>query len=813
MSQFVCQCGAPLEPADTVCQSCGRNPAERGEADERPWDGLETVAHFQIANAVRVRGARALFTARDTLLERDVALLVHRLEASDDEPPAIAAAGHSNIAAVFETGRAGATGYAAAEWPGGPTLAESVPENGIPWRQAADYGLQIADALAHLHALGLAHGPLSADDVWIDEDGRAIIIGVDAPTADDESFRADIRALGRLLRFALGSPAVKAKQAPRALRALIDRCDAGEPPESAAQVASALRALIEANDRPPASAKARAVWLLAAALAATALWLGWRQSAWRTRPAVLEPDLILAALPLANPADDPMIQVFCDGLSAALNHRLTDLDQSGPGWWVVPVEEIRRMEQRSLADVHRKFGADRVIAGEVILEDGSFHIELALLDPESGEALANERIVAPQDALFSLRTQAAEKALAMLGLNPADQPESAPTAISTAYERYLYGLGYLYRYGEGDNIARAVEAFEAAIVLDPQFTAAYVQLSESCVLQWWSLKEPRWLERAQKNAERAAALDPRHISAWIALGAVHNERGRYDEAIAIFRRALNIQPHNARALIGLAAAWHGSGQPEEAEAAHRQAVAHHPNNVAVFLHLGFFYFRNGQFEQAAEAFRQGAAAAPQNYIAQRNLGGALYALARYDEALAALRAALALKPSASVHSNIGSVLFVQGKYAEAVEAFEAAVKLSPNRYLLWGNLADAYRWSPERRDLAPDAYRRAIALLQEVVALREKDPGLNMDLAVYWAKLGDADRARQAVAEVDLGSDPYLHLERSLVAELTGDRDAALDYLREALTRNLAPAEVAADPEFAALRADPRYRDLLTDAL
>ena len=53
---------------------------------------------------------------------------------------------------------------------------------------------------------------------------------------------------------------------------------------------------------------------------------------------------------------------------------------------------------------------------------------------------------------------------------------------------------------------------------------------------------------------------------------------------------------------------------------------------------------------------------------------------------------------ALAHWYLGLAYEQRGMFAEAIEEFQKAVDTDPNNYLYWGNLGDAYRWSPGQRD-------------------------------------------------------------------------------------------------------------------
>jgi serine/threonine-protein kinase len=147
-----------------------------------------------------------------------------------------------------------------------------------------------------------------------------------------------------------------------------------------------------------------------------------------------------------------------------------------------------------------------------------------------------------------------------------------------------------------------------------------------------------------------------------------------------------------------------------------------------------------------------------------------------------------------------------------VPAFEKAVELGANRSLYWGNLADAYRWTPGRRGDSIGAYDRAIALLREDIKKQPAVVELRSRLAVYLVKSNRADEAVSLIKE--LGNEPSLTtpvlIHLTIVNELAKDRDSALKWLERALKAGYSEKELANEPELASLRADSRYHRLLT---
>src|ERR1700747_2103117 len=120
-----------------------------------------------------------------------------------------------------------------------------------------------------------------------------------------------------------------------------------------------------------------------------------------------------------------------------------------------------------------------------------------------------------------------------------------------------------------------------------------------------------------------------------------------------------------------------------------------------------------RYEEAVGQFSQAVSLAPDSFTGYYNLGAVRVMQGRYAEAIPLLEKSLSIRASADASSNLAAAYFQLHRYADSAVQFEKAVQLDPKNYLLWGNLGDAYYWSPGRRRVDADAYGRAISLVAE----------------------------------------------------------------------------------------------------
>ena len=139
-----------------------------------------TLAHYVIVDTIGAGGMGIVYHARDTQLERSVALKVVGEKAIVNpqaqarlmrEARTASALNHANICTVYEAGIADGVTYIAMELVDGQSLNATVSGGALPVETVIRYGIQIADALAHAHERGVVHRDLKCANVVITPSG------------------------------------------------------------------------------------------------------------------------------------------------------------------------------------------------------------------------------------------------------------------------------------------------------------------------------------------------------------------------------------------------------------------------------------------------------------------------------------------------------------------------------------------------------------------------------------------------------------------------------------------------------------------
>jgi cytochrome c-type biogenesis protein CcmH/NrfG len=146
--------------------------------------------------------------------------------------------------------------------------------------------------------------------------------------------------------------------------------------------------------------------------------------------------------------------------------------------------------------------------------------------------------------------------------------------------------------------------------------------------------------------------------------------------------------------------------------------------------------------------------------------------------------------------------------------FTRATELTAQDHRVWGNLADALWQIDGSRAEAQNAYRRAIGLAHRSLEVNAGDAVSWSQLAYYGARVRDDSDVRGYTSRaLKLNpDDPNVRYYTALTALELGDPAAALESLSRAVALGYPAPLVRAAPDFAGLRSDTRFRQLLAQA-
>jgi len=144
-----------------------------------------TIGHYEVIEKLGEGGMGAVYKARDSHLDRSVAIKVlsggavanrERRRRFALEAKAASALNHPNIVTIYDIDATDGVDFIAMEHVAGQTLVELIPPGGMEPAQAIQFGAQIADALAAAHQSGIVHRDLKPSNIMVNEQGRVKVL-------------------------------------------------------------------------------------------------------------------------------------------------------------------------------------------------------------------------------------------------------------------------------------------------------------------------------------------------------------------------------------------------------------------------------------------------------------------------------------------------------------------------------------------------------------------------------------------------------------------------------------------------------------
>jgi eukaryotic-like serine/threonine-protein kinase len=145
----------------------------------------KTLGHYQVVEKLGAGGMGEVYKARDTHLDRFVALKILPPEKVADadrkrrfvqEAKAASALNHPNIIHIYDIANADGIDFIAMEYVAGKTLDRIIGRKGLGLNEALGYAIPIADALAKAHSAGIVHRDLKPANIMVNEDGTVKVL-------------------------------------------------------------------------------------------------------------------------------------------------------------------------------------------------------------------------------------------------------------------------------------------------------------------------------------------------------------------------------------------------------------------------------------------------------------------------------------------------------------------------------------------------------------------------------------------------------------------------------------------------------------
>ena len=427
----------------------------------------------------------------------------------------------------------------------------------------------------------------------------------------------------------------------------------------------------------------------------------------------------VAVLPFEDLTGSPELASFSGSIADVVTDQLSQLPQLR----VVSRSSTSRFKpgEYDILSAADRLGVRAIVTGKITRSGDDIFVRMEIVDAVENHHLAGMTFRRPLSAISSMQSEIAHAAAKQLQLKLTDQQQQRLSSYETenpeAYGYYLSGLVELN--GPQDVRSRALEYFQRAVEVDPEFSAAHAEIAWIYASRANGSDNPHELmPPARSAAERALDLNAENAKAHVVMAMMHEYAYDWKAAETAYQRAINAAPNLDFPRNNYAFFLSAMGRQDEALAhIEEQSVRDPLNRRMALLYKGIVLVQARRFDDALEAYQQAQSIDPGRDIPNFALAYAYAGKGEYDVAAEYYRKSI---------DQLGG----DGKYSQ------------PLVYL-----AATYAKIPSKRDDA----RGLLARIEAMQGYRSP-----VVLAAAYAALGDIDRAMYQLEDAFVRRDPLL---------------------------------------------------------
>jgi serine/threonine protein kinase/Tfp pilus assembly protein PilF len=797
----------------------------------------------------------------------------------------LASLNHPNIAVIHDIIEEEKSGYLILEYVPGQTLAQRLTREPLELEEALSIGRQVAEAVSAAHKKDVVHRDLKPGNIKITQEGRVKVldfglaktydknarsnetaathpgrvIGTPAymspeqARGEDTDHRTDIWSFGCILyqmlagrlpfegetatdtlaRIIEQKPDWEAlpKQIPANIRTMLQRCLEKDPDKRLGDITDAANQITETLNTPaqPLSIRLRrlaftVIITVTIVLSAVAVWF-----ALTNEVPINSKQNRLVVLPFRNlgPAED---EYFADGITDDIRTRLEAVRElSVIARWSAIQYKNREVSTMQIA---QELNVDYILEGTVQRQASS--------DPNSSIRIRPQLIKVSDDKhvrlkvhdsnlseIFNLQSDVAKQVAQALDITLLEREkaalESIPTNSMEAWNDYLQGNYDLSRDFQEKYLRKAIQMWEKAIALDPNFTLAHTQLSHVFTLLYFSFtNSPEDLEKAKEHVQAAERLDPNLPEVHQAWGHYYYQgKLDYDSALREYAIVLESRPHDEKALSWTGYVYKRQGKLEQALVNLRSAYEFSPRFEPYPFYIGWIYELMDRYEKSESYYNQAISLDPNK---PRGYYSKMFLYLRQGDTKKARQVQKEFSQYPNVagdHEIMNTLVYIdvyERKYQAALDRLSSILVNRPDDYPSTLRQAQIYQYL-QKEDIAGKYYDEVRVILERKIQKDPNDAECQCELGTTYAGLGLKDKAilagQKARKEVPTSKDAeagsWVIENLARIYTMVGEYDKAIDQIEDLLSRPgpLSIPLLKLDPAWDPLRDHPRFKKLV----
>jgi len=397
----------------------------------------------------------------------------------------------------------------------------------------------------------------------------------------------------------------------------------------------------------------------------------------------------IAVLPFVDMSPQKDQEYFCDGMTEELINRLSNIKELK-----VPARTssfVFKGKAEDIREIGRKLDVQTVLEGSIRKIDNQLRVTAQLVNITNGFHLWSDTYNRELKDIFSIQDEISSTIADKLKLTLLSDEKARLVKHSTenleAYNLYLLGRYFYYKTTEED-MNKAIRYLEQAIAKDPGYALAYAGqatcYSVLCTTGYLAPKEsyPKAKEAVVKALELDEELGEAHASLgylkffldWDFAGAERD-----------FKRAVKLSPGNVDVYILNSLYLTFLGRFDEAIAGFKRAVELDPASPLTYTYLGGFgYQMAGRYDESIDQIKKGLDMDPSIFLGQLFLASVYALKGTYGEAISQADKVLSAWPTledVQVLSFLGWVNAVSGRQEKARNFLNRMLDLRARRYV------------------------------------------------------------------------------------------------------------------------------------
>jgi TolB-like protein len=293
----------------------------------------------------------------------------------------------------------------------------------------------------------------------------------------------------------------------------------------------------------------------------------------------------IAVLPFENLSNDPDQDWFSDGITDVIINQLSKISGLRVLGRTSTLRYKGKENKKPISEIGKELGVNYLIEGTVQRHEGHVRIVVQFIRAKNEDHLWAEIFDRPYEDIFVIQSEIAQLIANELEVVISPQENllitTAPTTNLTAYDLYLRGKDYLNRSYNEEDMRFAMQMYQKAVEIDPDFSLAWAGLAASCrSLYWFNFDiSDEILQKTKQYLDKALALAPSLKEVQLEEANYYYQCHRdYSRSIEIFMKLQTEYPNDEEIIFWLAMVYRRMGEFEKSLEYNNLAIYLNPSN-------------------------------------------------------------------------------------------------------------------------------------------------------------------------------------------------------------------------------------------